>query len=179
MLPRRRIGSEFSRIFREIESEIEGIEQEIDDLMQRARKAGPREEGEPLIYGWSLRVSSEGEPQFERFGNVGTGEHDLQELSEGWRRPHTTWHVDEDKQQVVFTADLPGIAKDEIDVELIRPSAVKIEAESEDRKYRATFEVPHELDPEATEATFNKGVLELTVGISTAEQNKREKINIG
>lgn len=98
----------------------------------------------------------------------------------------------EDEKQVTLKAELPGMTKDEIEVE-IAADAVKLSGEKKkeetverDNYYRSersvgsftrTFTLPAEIRPEKAKASFRDGVLEITMP-KVAEAQKKVKVEI-
>jgi HSP20 family protein len=92
----------------------------------------------------------------------------------------------------VLQTDLPGVSEDDVDVELdndVLTVSGERKAEHETREkgyyrverasgsFRRSLRLPEGVDPEAIEASFDKGVLE--VRIPKPEQRKPRKISIG
>jgi HSP20 family protein len=91
----------------------------------------------------------------ERFGNLTSA---IERLTEGWRRPLLHYRIDEKAGQLVATAEMPGVSKDDIKVE-VRGDTIQLRAESGDHKYRATVTVGTTLDEKDAEANFEDGIL--------------------
>jgi len=98
--------------------------------------------------------------------------------------------IDRDAE-VVVRAELPGVAKDDLDV-TVSPEAVTLKAhtsheEKEEKgeyyrremsygEYQRTVALPHTVDGEHARATFNDGVLELT--LPKVEKTSRKKVKV-
>jgi HSP20 family protein len=98
----------------------------------------------------------------------------------------------EDETQVMLKAELPGLTKDEIEVEIaadaVKLSGVKKKEETVERDnyYRSersvgsftrAFTLPAEIRPEEATATFSNGVLEIAMPKAT-ETQKKVKVEI-
>lgn len=108
-----------------------------------------------------------------------------------------TWRpkvdVRESEKAFVIHAELPGLAKDHVNVELDqgvltisgeRKFEKKDEREQFHRiersygKFQRSFAVPEGLDPNSISATFNEGVLEVTLPKPEVKTPASTKINI-
>jgi HSP20 family protein len=79
--------------------------------------------------------------------------------------PSTAWTV---------TLDVPGVAREDLSIN-IEGAIVRIETKAEaKRQYKAAYELPQEIDVEATTARLENGVLTLALAkkqpVSTARQ---------
>ena len=71
--------------------------------------------------------------------------------------------VAQDDKAWTVTLDMPGIARDDLSVN-IEGAVVRIETRAEaPRQYKAAYELPQEIDVEATGAKLENGVLTLTL----------------
>lgn len=120
----------------------------------------------PIYYGVSVNVGPDGVPRVEQFGNVHPQEGLLEE---GAREPFVTSFLDEDKRQVRVTAEMPGVDKDRIHVE-VRDNELTVGAEGNDRKYAKTLRLQVPVREDSARAHYNNGVLEITLDLA-----KREK----
>ena len=74
----------------------------------------------------------------------------------------TMSYEDRDKD-IVFTIDMPGVSKKDIDIE-IEEHSIKVSAEnSGKRKYNYSRKFKPAVDPDSAKATFTNGVLDITV----------------
>ena len=66
-------------------------------------------------------------------------------------------------KDIVFTIDMPGVSKKDIDIE-IEEHSIKVSAENGGkRKYNYSRKFKPAVDPESAKATFTNGVLDITV----------------
>ncbi|HYD76261.1 Hsp20/alpha crystallin family protein [Ramlibacter sp.] len=90
--------------------------------------------------------------EFERFVN---------EAFHGGRQASP--RVAQDDKAWTVTLDLPGVAREDLAVS-IEGAVVRIETRAEaPRQYKAAYELPQEIDVEATSAKLENGVLTLTL----------------
>ena len=74
----------------------------------------------------------------------------------------TMSYEDRDKD-IVFTIDMPGVSKKDIDIE-IEEHSIKVSAENGGkRKYNYSRKFKPAVDPKSAKATFTNGVLDITV----------------
>lgn len=165
----------FDDLFRQVEREMADVEQRLDHLRQEAAQGGTSNGDGPFVYGWTVQVGPDGEPHVQKWGNVA----DADEAAEdgGWREPFVTATLDEDEEAVRFTAEMPGIGKEDIHVETTEES-VLIEAEGAERRYRTEVPVDRRLDPEIAEANYNNGILEVHVGLHDAEKTEGTRVPV-
>lgn len=167
-------GRRFGSLFREMEEEMADMERRMNRLLRSAQETsnGGSSEG-PLVYGWTVNVGPDGVPRVRKFGNV----EELSEGEEDWREPFVTSVFDEEKNVIRVTAELPGVTKENIDIETF-DDGIKLEAVGEDRKYRTELPIDREIDPETAEARYNNGILEVTVGLADSETREGHKVDV-
>ena len=74
-----------------------------------------------------------------------------------------TMSYEDRKKDIVFTIDMPGVSKKDIDIH-IEEHSIKVSAENgEKRKYNYSRKFKPAVDPETAKATFTNGVLDITV----------------
>src|SRR3954462_14033174 len=72
--------------------------------------------------------------------------------------------VKEDEKAWTLVLDLPGIARDDLNI-TVEGAIVRLETKAEaPRQYKAAYELPEEVDTETTSARLENGVLTLTLG---------------
>jgi HSP20 family protein len=70
--------------------------------------------------------------------------------------------VEEREDCIVLTADLPGVEKKDIELS-VHTESVSFKATTEDRDYDFGQSFDFELNPDKVKATFNNGVLDVTI----------------
>ena len=148
--------------FDEFEREIEEMNRLIDRMM---RSTG----SEPTVYGFSMHVGPDGVPHVKQFGNVGqAGKGNVEELSvdgQNVREPFTSSIIDEKNNELNITAEMPGIRKEDIELNATENEVV-IKADSKGRKYYKSINTPCPVVPDSAKAKYNNGVLEVTMVFS-------------
>ena len=128
------------------------------ELSQTGEINGP---GEKLrgIYGFSMKVGlGDQGPRIEPFGNIRrdaeSGRTEVQEI----REPMVD--VFEEEGHILVLAELPGIGKDDIKVE-VKDDVLTIVAERGEKKYRKEILLPCSVPKAKMQVTCNNGVLEI------------------
>ena len=83
--------------------------------------------------------------------------------------------VNEENGTVTITAELAGLDKEQVDVE-VSSRTVSIAANSDRKNFRWEETFKFELDPESTKATMVNGILDLT--IEKKEKTSAKKVEI-
>ncbi len=160
---------EFERSFEEMFKDME-LPKEL--IRERNLPGGGtvREMG-PFVYGYSFSVGSDGKPVIREFGNVkpqmgkgpfGATRPKLSVKEE--REPLVDTIVHDDAVKVV--AELPGVEKPDIRLNCDGRN-LTLKVETEKRRYYKDLELPVEVDPDTSKASYHNGVLELTLSRKT------------
>ncbi len=158
-------------IFEEFDERIRRMQHRINKLLKDAMEGNiPMEEGGPFIYGWSFRVGPDGKPHFEEFGNIKPAA-GIEEIT---REPLVD--ITEDKEKLYVTAEVPGVTKEDIHLE-IKGTKLIIKVDREDRKYYKELKLPAEVDENSAKATYQNGVLDIEFK-KAKPANKGKKIEI-
>ena len=126
----------------------------------------------PFVYGYSFTIGPDGKPLIREFGNMRpglpTGKPALQMRSE--REPVVD--VIEQEQQVKVVAELPGIQKENINLDA-GERILTIRVDTEKRKYFKRLELPAEVEANSAKAQFTNGILEVTLDKKSKEPGKK------
>jgi HSP20 family protein len=151
--------------FNEFEKEMEQINDLMNHMMQSIGK-------EPQVYGFSMQVGPDGIPHIERFGNVAPLGKDSDV-----REPFTSSMIDEKNNEFNITAEMPGINKEDIELNATENEVV-IKANSAARKYYKLIPATSPIDPESASAKYNNGVLEVTLKFKESKKPQGKNIKI-
>jgi len=200
-------------IFRDMDKHMEQMQAYMNAMMEKAARGElePGRNGDPYVYGWSMRVGPDGVPHVQKFGNMapdrlppglmgGDEREPVRKAREGMpgsdgplgsegcesgecetcaqeplaspnvREPLTD--ICEDENNVVITAEMPGIEKDSIELETSDDSMV-IKVEKGNRKYYKDVTLPARVKPSTAKARYNNGVLDVTVEKSEPKKGGR------
>ncbi len=161
-------------VFRPFETALHEMERRMDRLLQEAFTEGHDWIGLPLMHGLSLQPGPHGRPVFQPFGSLGQS---LAALEEGWREPFLTWRLDEKRRTLNVRAEMPGVDKDRIKVQ-VAGDTIEIEGEGDGQKYLATCSPGVHLDPERTSATYENGVLSLEVNLHKPARARAKSVPV-
>ncbi|WP_457549912.1 archaeal heat shock protein Hsp20 [Archaeoglobus sp.] len=142
----------FGREFDFIDEIFERMVRDIEELFRRFEKG----EGEikPIIRGFSIRIGPDGKPEIKEFGT----KPEIKETGVEERKPLID--VIETDEEVQVIAEMPGVSKDDIELNATERE-IEIKAESENRRYYERVELPCEVIPDSAKARYNNGVLEV------------------
>lgn len=81
--------------------------------------------------------------------------------------------VEQDEKSWTLSLDLPGVAREDLSIE-VEDTVVRIATRAEaKRAFKAAYELPQDIDAEATRATLENGVLTLVLGKKLPVSNAR------
>jgi HSP20 family protein len=84
------------------------------------------------------------------------------------------FNVEQDDKAWTVTLDLPGVAREELSID-IEGAIVRIETTAEaKRQFKAAYELPQDIDTEASGAKLENGVLTLTLAKKVPVSNARK-----
>jgi len=167
---RRRWRFPTANLFDELEQDFESMFKDLElpkDLI-RERKlpdGGTVREMGPFVYGYSFSMGPDGKPVIREFGNVkpslkggpsGVVKAQLDVKEE--REPLVDTIVNPDTVKVV--AELPGVEKSDIALEC-DGQKLTLKVDTNKRRYYKELELPVEVDPDTSKASYKNGVLEL------------------
>ena len=82
--------------------------------------------------------------------------------------------VQQDDKAWTVTLDLPGVGRDELDIQ-VEGTAVRLKTkDGAKRQFKAAYELPQEIDLDATTARLESGVLTLVLGKKTPVSHARQ-----
>ncbi|MFW6117675.1 MAG: Hsp20/alpha crystallin family protein [Thermoproteota archaeon] len=154
-------------IFREFDK----IDKMMDEMMRQAfqpfetTKKGDSDETH--TYGFSFSMGPEGKLDISKLNKLKKDR--LPSLGEGDRDPLVD--VLEEGDDVVVVAGLPGVKKEDIDLQASKRT-LTIHVHGPDRVYRRKLSLPAEINPEKAETSYKNGVLQVRI-----EKKKRKGIN--
>lgn len=157
------------------------VEEMMNDLMKDMFSGkGKMEPGKPYVYGFSMKTGPDGKPKISEFGNVKAGE-----ISSGKERGvgpvvsdarEPLVDVSEREREIIVIAELPGVGKKDIDLE-ISGSSLTIKVDTPKKKYYKEVALPAEVKDDATDATYKNGILEVKLKRKKSKK-KGKKIEV-
>ena len=177
----------FSDSFKNIENRIP---QDLVKEYETPEGEKVREVG-PIVYGYSMTIGPDGQPNIREFGNVkspfignsngGSSGNDrrrrlLQQPSISSEREPLVDISSTDKEVKVIV-EMPGIKKENIKINAYETS-VEISSNDTQRKYHKIIDLPPQADIETVRSTYNNGILEVIFNkkIQTKPKGKEVKV---
>ncbi len=132
----------------------------------------------PFVYGYSMSLGPDGKPIVQEFGNVKPSK---RAGAFGFEQPalepkdsrEPLVDVINEAEQIRVLAELPGVEKSDIKTTIAEDS-LTIRVESQTRKYYKEVQLPANVDPDSSKASYNNGVLEVTLRKVRAKPKGRE-----
>lgn len=176
---RRYIDDFFKEMERWFEEMMRDLERDFEffprDLV-RERKIGSRTVREfgPFVYGYSITIGPDGKPVIREFGNI-RPRGGIKPIEVHEEREPLVDVIDEpDKVRVI--AEVPGVSKEEINLEVIDSTKLRISTTGK-RKYYKEVDLGAPVNPDTTKATYSNGVLEVVLEKKKeAKEGKKIKI---
>lgn len=168
---KRRFGSWFPDIdemMRDVEKMMQeafkNVEQQVPKNLVKERKLNDgsivREMG-PIVYGYSVKIGSDGKPVVRKFGNIdafpnvlGGGLAVKEE-----REPLVDVIKEPDELRVV--AEVPGVNKEDLRL-MSDEGLLTIESVTGQPRYHKTVELPDTVDPSTAKSVYKNGILEVS-----------------
>jgi HSP20 family protein len=157
-VPRKKRKDDWGDMFESFDEEIAEMRDRMDRVLERMLSGELTEAKDPLIYGVSMRVSSEGVPLIQEFGKARPAE--LADAEPPAREPLTD--IREDVDRVTVITELPGVDKKEIKV-TAEDRYLDLEVDSPDKKYSKHLDLPCNVLPGSAKANYKNGVLEVVM----------------
>jgi len=167
----------FDDVLDEFERLSEEADAMIDSIFDEAKGRVRREDFSfgPYIYGFSVSVGPDGKPVFKQFGNVKPSRRGLLET----RAIEPYYDVMEDKKNnlIKVYVEMPGVSKDQIHL-TGDEAGLHVEGKGEHKEYEADIPIETEVDVNSATATYNNGVLEITLKPKQTSQKPGNEIKI-
>ncbi|ABL77856.1 archaeal heat shock protein Hsp20 [Thermofilum pendens] len=161
---------EFDEWFKRIRKMMEEFDKMFEEMMREpmlySGEKGRRIIG-PYYYGFSVEIGPDGVPKVREWGNIRPGP--IKPVVKESIEPFTDVFDEGDHYRVIL--DIPGVEKDEINVEATENSLVV--STTGERKYYKEVRFSDPVDPSTAKAQYKNGVL--TVTIEKKEKPKKER----
>jgi HSP20 family protein len=168
-----------NRIFEEMDMEFSEAEDMLNRMFRTVRESGRGPESSqtfPYYYGCQITVGPDGKPHIREFGNARPSSKGLIEQSYV-RQPLVDTNLNKKENMLVVTAEMPGITKEDVKVELDE-GLIIIHAEKGEKKYHTEVPVNTELDAESAKASYTNGILELKIKLKKAPKPKAREVRV-
>jgi len=158
---------EIDKMIDEMEKEMAESFRDMENVMprdmvrvRRLPDGSVRREYGPFVYGYSVKIGSDGKPTVREFGNMkpGPGGDEGLPLNLQDQREPLVDVIDEEGQIRVL-AELPGVDKEDIHL-YVDEHTLTINVETPERRYRKELALSDEIDGSSSKSTYRNGVLE-------------------
>jgi len=153
----------------ELEHYFEGFQKEIEDAVKNNIFGGDQSSW-PFVAGFSFNMGPEGKPSVQVFGNNPI-------RSDGFRSPINEQVVDQKSGTLRILLEMPGVEKQDINVEATEDSAA-ITAENGEKKYRAELQLKAPVRPESGKAEYRNGMLEISFSLKDKANKGFKRVNV-
>ena len=170
----------FNSIFESMEKEMMRDMEQFQNL--KKEKPGPN----TRVYGFSLKIGPDGKPVFEEFGNVSpnnatvigrppakAGKQEILKPKTDARVPFTDVIIDKGVIKVI--AEMPGVKKEDIKLNMVGSDKIEIKVDTNGRHYYKVVDLEEEPDESTIEAKYNNGILELTMKARASGKEEPKK----
>ena len=136
---------------------MDDIRRMTEEMMKMFSNAQP---GKSIVHGYKIQFGPDGKPRIEDFGNksikTNTGEPIISEE----REPLTD--IIEGDNDVAVTIEMPGVDKKDINLN-VQKDHLEIRVDTDKRKYHKRLELPCDVQPKTTKATYKNGILDIVI----------------
>ncbi|MBN2014430.1 MAG: Hsp20/alpha crystallin family protein [Candidatus Altiarchaeota archaeon] len=160
----------FDDFFRDFEEEFRRIEEDLSRILEGSLSEDKL--GKPVVYGFSINVSPDGEPRIERFGHV---PREGEPLVSDEREPLVD--VIETEKEIRVVAELPGVEREDISLK-VSGDVLEIDVDTAARKYHKQLFLPVRVKEDVTKATYKNGVLEVRLSPAGPRRSPSFRVNI-
>jgi HSP20 family protein len=151
---------EFNRIFDAMER-----------MMQKAYRdmsSGEIKPGKSFVRGFNVHIGPDGKPRIQEFGNFSKKDSNGSKMLSKERKPLVD--IIENHNKVAITAEVPGVEKEDINLE-VKDQKLEIKVVHPNRKYHKIIDLPCDVKPKTTKATYKNGVLDIEIEKKQKGQN--------
>jgi len=146
-----------------------GIDEMMNEMMKGLFNSGARiEKGKPFVYGFSMKTGPDGKPVVQEFGNVKPG---AKPVVSDAREPLVD--VVERDKEIIVIAELPGVNKEDIDLEVVE-GGLEIMVGTPSKKYYKVVQLPGAVAEDVMDASYNNGVLEVKLKRREGKKPKKK-----
>jgi HSP20 family protein len=136
---------------------MEDMRRMTEDMMKMFSNAQP---GKPIVHGFKINIGPDGKPKIEDFGNKRTQTPTGDQIISDEREPLTD--IIEGDDDVAITVEIPGVEKEDIKLN-VTPDNLEIRVDTEKRKYHKILDLPCDVKPKTTKATYKNGILDIVL----------------
>lgn len=161
--------AEFERIFEEIQRMFETTN--FKDMIEDMMHGGGNEPNKRFVRGFSFNIGPDGKPKLQEFGNRSTKTSNGTPTVSEEIEPLTD--IIEGEDDVAITVEIPGVERDDIDLN-VTDDTLEIKVDEPNRKYHKLVNLPCNVKPKSTRATYKNGILDVVL-----DKKERKKTGAG
>jgi len=137
---------------------MDDIKRMAEEMMKMFTNAQPG--GKPVVHGFKVQLGPDGKPRIEDFGNRAIKSPDGEPAISEEREPLTD--IIEGDNDVAVTLEMPGVERDDIDLN-VTGDTLEIKVDTPQRKYHKLLNLPCDVKPKTTTATYKNGILDVVI----------------
>lgn len=151
------------------EKMLEYVDEMMKDIIP---EEGEMQDGKPMVFGVSMKINPDGKAEIDNFGDIKPKEGRFN--TEGGKEPLID--VVTEKEEVVVTAELPGIEKKDLELKT-KEGKVTLSVDSGDARFFKEVEVGSDIDEDSAKANFKNGVLEVRIKRKASGEGREIRID--
>lgn len=151
------IDDDFIKDFFNDDKIRDDMQRMTEELMKMLSNAQP---GKPVMHGFKVQFGPDGRPRIEDFGNKSVKSPEGEPIISEEREPLTD--LIEGDNDVAVTLEMPGIEKHDIDLNATIDT-LEIKVDTPKRKYHKQIDMPCDVLPKTTKATYKNGILDVVI----------------
>ena len=148
----------FEKISKNLPPEFQNLSPE--DLMREFRKNKSKFGlNSPIMYGFNVNIDKDGKPKIDSFGNIEPKPYSGKPVVKSKREPLV--EVVEEKDQIIVIAEMPGVDRDDIELEATSDSLIISTKENAKRDYYKNVKLTSAVNLDVAKARYTNGILEV------------------
>jgi len=148
----------FEKISKNLPPEFQNLSPE--DLMREFRKNKSKFGlNSPIMYGFNINIGPDGKPTIDSFGNIRPKPTSGEPVVKSEREPLV--EVSEEKDQVIVIAEMPGVDRDDIELEATNDSLIISTKENAKMHYYKKIKLTSAVNSDVAKARYTNGILEV------------------
>jgi len=148
----------FEKISKNLPPEFQNLSPE--DLMREFRKNKSKFGlNSPIMYGFNINIDKDGKPKIDSFGNIKPKPYSGKPVVKSKREPLV--EVSEEKDHIIVIAEMPGVDRDDIELEATSDSLIISTKENAGRDYYKNVKLSSSVNLDVAKARYTNGILEV------------------
>ena len=153
----------------ELDKYFEDFERDIENTVRNAFFGRDRQ-SRPFIAGFTFNMGPEGKPSVQIFGNNPV-------RKDGFRSPINEQVVDEKNGLLRVILEMPGVEKEDINVDAAEEKAV-VTAERGEKHYRAELSLKAPVKSDSGRAEYKNGMLEISFSLKDKPNKGFRRVDV-